>query len=182
MIKISMLTVLLFAVTFQLNAAPYFGLRGGISETRLVSKQADVRESETDEMISPFIGYRIEILRVEAEYTYHSEGQYTKPAFDHKSHSFMGNMYLDPMSKSIMHPYINAGAGVTIHQFDAISGSSDNVSAFTWSVGAGFGLELSHNFFMDFGYRFLNMGKPKFEQISYTSKASEAYVGLRFQF
>lgn len=182
MTKISLWAALLITVSLPSVASPYFGVRGGIAETRLEHKAADMRESELDGMVSPYIGYRMGFLRLEAEYTYRAEGTYTKPAFDHTSQSVMGNMYLEPAYRSPVHPYISAGAGVTFHKFSPVVGSSDEDNTFTWSVGAGLGLELSRNLFMDFGYRFVDMGKPKFEEVEYDAWSNEGYIGLRFQF
>ena len=180
--KIGLLAILLLTVSFPAISSPYFGVRGGLTETRLEVKPLDIRESEMDGMISPFIGYQMGFLRLEAEYTYRAEGEYTKPAFNHRSQSVMGNMYLEPAYRSAVHPYISAGAGVTFHKFDPIVGSSDEDNTFTWSVGAGLGLEVSHNVFLDVGYRFVDMGKPKFQDVEYDAWANEGYVGLRFQF
>ena len=110
--KIVLIAAACICTSLPAFASPYFGVRGGIVETRLEHKAADMRESELDGMVSPYIGYRMGFLRLEAEYTYRAEGTYTKPAFDHTSQSVMGNMYLEPAYRSPVHPYISAGAGL----------------------------------------------------------------------
>lgn len=168
-----------------LAGQPYFGVRGGFVETQLDNSRE--KQSEMKGTVSLFTGIRSWVTRIEAEYTYRETGTYKQQKLEHTSQSLMGNLYFDPPVRSKIRPYLQVGAGITNHHFKKSThghcdkGDNDD-QTFTWSVGAGFGSEISHNVFFDLGYRFIHLGDPTVHNKKYKTVANEGYAGLRFHF
>ncbi len=174
-------SLLALVISSPVLAKPYFGVRGGIAEVNLKENFCDSTESETLGVVGGFIGYKVGVVRMEAEYTYRDAGDYARGTMEHSSQSVMGNMYFEPLSKSSFRPYVGGGIGQTFHRFRPETGSSETDNSLTWSLGAGMGIEVSRKVFLELGYRYLNLGESKLVNVDYDAQANEGYLGLRFE-
>lgn len=163
------------------NASPYFGIRGGLGEVGADEDSTKMHEHENGVFTSAFIGYRLQAVRLEAEYTYRGKGKYADKSIELGSQSVMGNFYIEPPFKSWIHPYVNAGVGVTFFDTDD-SLQSENSQDLTWSAGAGIGFEISRNVFLDIGYRYMVLGTAEVGTVELDVDTNEFYGGLRFHF
>ena len=117
------------------------------------------------------------------------------------------NAYWDINTGTAFTPYIGTGLGMgfintkgsskgldTTNPTDSWSDStgSKNVTNFAWNVGAGLGYDLTENWTLDVGYRFVGLGSVKTksyndEDTSYYGKTNNLYqhqvaVGVRYTF
>ena len=91
------------------------------------------------------------------------------------SYTLMLNLYRDLGNYGGFTPYVGAGIGAAYNKLDQvyftgnpnllnrISGNSD--LSFAWSLMAGVGYQLSERTILDFGYRFIDLGKIKSDRI-----------------
>ncbi len=120
-----------------------------------------------------------------------------------QSYTLMFNLYYDLGSYAGFVPYVGAGVGAAYHRvgetyftenpalINRIEGNND--IAFAWNVMAGVGYQISERAILDFGYRYIDMGKAesgrvdsagfvnpavKFDNID----AHEFKLGLRYHF
>jgi opacity protein-like surface antigen len=120
-----------------------------------------------------------------------------------QTYTMMLNVYHDLGNFNRVVPYLGAGVGVAYHTVDdvyftgnpnlvnRISGDSD--LSFAWSLMAGVGYQISERAILDFGYRYIDMGKAssgrndtagfvnpavKIDDI----EAHEFKIGLRYHF
>lgn len=163
------------------EAGAYFGLKGGVADMQIKEKKSDLREFESDWFASGFVGYHFEFFRADVEYTYHPEREYNDKNIKAKNQSVMGNLYFEPPFRSWVQPYIGGGLGANFHD-TKVGSESDTNTSFSWQAAAGIGLELTHNVFLDLGYRYIDMGKGKIEDAKFKMRAQEGYAGLRFEF
>lgn len=119
------------------------------------------------------------------------------------SYTLMFNLYYDLGNFAGFVPYVGAGVGAAYHRvgetyftenpalINRIEGNND--IAFAWNVMAGVGYQISERAILDFGYRYIDMGKAesgrvdsagfvnpavKFDNID----AHEFKLGLRYHF
>jgi len=116
------------------------------------------------------------MFRIEAEYTDNGKkptnlasGEAAQLFHRDSSESYMMNLYYDIKLAQNLSPYIGAGLGyghIKNTIFDLMTGEpmSRNFDMFVWQAGAGLGYELSENFTLDFGYRYIDFGSKKFKE------------------
>jgi opacity protein-like surface antigen len=116
---------------------------------------------------------------------------------------FMGNGYLDLGTWRGVTPYVGAGVGVAFHRFGsltddglgqgfALDKTQDN---FAWAVMAGVAYNITPNLKIDFGYRYIDMGRLTsgpiacmdiascfFETQSYRAESHDIRLGFRYVF
>jgi len=170
------------------------------------------------------IGYRFNpLLRADLSYDYRFHFKYDKsfPNADRKrtfnidNYSVMANLYLD--AKGVFPncnfwrfaPYIGAGVGLAHnttkdYKVTLISNPSAapnrigsySKDSFAWQLIVGSAIDLTQKFQLDFGYRYVNLGKIWVDTESTTqpylnplarlsadnATANELYLGLRYNF
>jgi opacity protein-like surface antigen len=123
-----------------------------------------------------------------------------------KSLALMVNAYYENDAPSgSWKPYIGAGLGMAQNKFDAFSGSNSAGDTFAgsggetktglaWGLMAGFEVLMSKTYTLDFGYRYIDLGKIEIPAgtldaegipVSYDGaagklKAHELFIGVRF--
>ena len=161
------------------------------SEERTLNKDSNSKVF----MVSPAIGIETpcESMRVEFEYTYRGKGDskvFTNAPeavyeykVEPKTQSFMINGYYTVPLEGAMKPYVGVGLGLTRAKV-----SSANSTNFTWSVGVGATYDIVDGLSLDYGYRYVDMGKfnKRIRRVDGKFKtelnAHELYVGLRYAF
>ncbi len=146
-------------------------------------------------MVSPAIGIETpcETMRLEFEYTYRGKGDSkvfsddTSDVYAYKvepkTQSFMLNGYYTVPLEGAMKPYLGIGLGLTKAKV-----STANSTNFTWSVGLGSTYDIVDGLSLDYGYRYVDMGKfnKRIRRVDGKFKtelsAHELYVGLRYAF
>jgi opacity protein-like surface antigen len=120
-----------------------------------------------------------------------------------RSYTLMANVYKDLGNFNNFVPYLGAGVGAAYHQVgdvyftnaanlpNRIKGAND--LAFAWSLMAGVGYQVSDRAILDFGYRYMDMGKAAASRVDNTGSVNprvnisdltshEFKVGLRYHF
>jgi outer membrane immunogenic protein len=147
-------------------------------------------------------------VRAELEYAYHSELSYDPtPTFvgaitptylrSHAdSQTLFLNAYYDIATGTAFTPYVGGGLGMAWNHTKATgtviaTGASQDyrktTDSFAWNLGAGCAYDLSENWKLSFGYRYMDLGKVVWGDTAsqLTSKdvtAHEVAFGLRYQF
>ena len=120
-----------------------------------------------------------------------------------KSYTMMLNLYQDVGRFGSFVPYIGAGVGAAYHVVDEVffTGNPNLVNriegnrdlSFAWSVMAGVGYQISDRAILDFGYKYIDMGKATSGRVDNANfvnprvsfddlAAHEFKVGLRYHF
>ena len=114
------------------------------------------------------------------------EGINGSGAFKVETHSFMLNGYYDFDTNTQIKPYIGAGIGYTklksSAKYNGESLGSMDDNTFTWQIGAGIGYQLNDNVTAEVGYRYVDYGDFKEDEVKLESKAHEIMLGLRYTF
>jgi len=139
---------------------------------------------------------------------------YKLDAMDGAGSNFKGNLkslalmvnayYENDAASGSWKPYIGAGLGVAQNKFDSFSGINSAGDTFTgpggtktgpaWAVMAGFAVPVSKAYTLDFGYRYIDLGKIEiaagtldaegiavpYDGAAGKLKAHELFVGVRF--
>lgn len=123
--------------------------------------------------------------------------------FSLRTYTLMLNVYKDLGNFGGFTPYVGAGIGAAYHQMsgvyftgnpalvNTIEGNSD--LAFAWSLMAGVGYQISDRAILDFGYRYIDLGKATSGRVDNAGfvnprvvvddvTAHEFKVGLRYHF
>lgn len=172
------------------------------------------------------VGYRFNsILRADVTYDYRNTYQYSKEffnsdrkrKFDIDNYTVMANLYLDAKGLfansdfGIFNPYIGGGIGMarsTTKNYTVTSMSTASTpnrigpystNSLAWQLMVGSSVDLTNltkNLQLDFGYRYVNLGKIFVDTASITepwlnplarlsvdnAAAHELYVGVRYNF
>ena len=120
-----------------------------------------------------------------------------------QTYTFMVNGYYDLGNFSGFVPYVGAGVGVAYHRMGGVSFTQNpfltntiegnNDVSFAWSVMAGLAYQISPRAVIDFGYRYIDMGKATSGRVDSAGFANprvtmdditahEFKVGLRYHF
>ena len=104
------------------------------------------------------------------------------------------NLYYDFRNSTAFTPYVGAGLGMAFqyanHTF-SLPGYSANfderTTTFAWNLGAGVAYDLTDNFAVDLGYRYVNLGYyevdlPDGAKVKNTPVNHEFMLGLRYIF
>ena len=123
--------------------------------------------------------------------------------FSLKTYTLMLNVYKDLGNYLGFTPYIGAGIGAAYHQMSGVyfTGNPNltntiegrNDLAFAWAVMAGVGYQVSDRAILDFGYRYIDLGKASSGRVDNAGfvnprvnvddiSAHEFKVGLRYHF
>ncbi|NLA39986.1 MAG: outer membrane beta-barrel protein [Smithella sp.] len=174
-------------------------------------------QSDPGFAIGATVGYAIDFIRIEAEVAYQKNGidkfkglDKTTYTSDNTSNiTFLLNGYFDFKNKTIVTPFLSAGAGVArisiseINEKVNISGKtysvlmpSSHATVFAYQLGAGLAFAVTKNVTLDVKYRYFGTTDPKFDdakvndgitdtlfrdvQANYASH--NAYLGLRYSF
>lgn len=120
-----------------------------------------------------------------------------------KTYTMMVNVYKDLGNYGGLTPYVGAGVGAAYHMLgdvwftesanlhNRIKG--DNDMSFAWSLMAGVGYQVSDRAILDFGYRYIDMGKAVSQRVDTAGfvnprvvvddiTAHEFKIGLRYHF
>ena len=161
------------------------------------------------------LGYSSDLpVRVEGEYVYRGKAEFSKgPAsvawvdgsvrtashsFEVTAHSLMVNAFYDFNTASSFTPYVGAGLGGaylnTDYKTSIINGGAASIGVsksswnLAWNVGGGVAYHLNENAALDFGYRYVDLGKAETGSINALSMsgsseldytAHEFSIGLR---
>ena len=219
-----LLSSVVLLTTFQAQAKmmEYVSFKGGYSAMKHISKKRYKDSPETPKykwnggVASGSVAYGLKegYLRAEVEANinsiaekkrnfYEDDGSISETVFSKiKTSSGFFNIYLETPFDFPIKPYVGAGAGMA-HvkaQFKARSGAtgektklSDN--HFAWQVGAGISCEITPEWAIDIGYRFMDFGNivkktiyPNGDGTFYadklrvTAKSHNAYLGIRYMF
>lgn len=119
-----------------------------------------------------------------------------------KSYTLMMNAYKDLGNFGGFTPYVGGGIGVAYHMLKEVHFTNsalhnriegDNELAFAWALMAGVGYQISDRAILDFGYRYIDMGKASSGRVDNALNvnprvnidditAHEFKVGLRYHF
>ena len=135
-------------------------------------------------------------IRAEIEYNKSADAKKTKAvavdniigsgAFKVETQSIMLNGYYDFDTNTQFKPYIGAGVGYTklkgSLKFDGESLGSMDDNTFTWQIGAGIGYDVNNNVTLEAGYRYIDYGDFKEDDVKLESKAHEILAGVRDNF
>jgi opacity protein-like surface antigen len=126
---------------------------------------------------------------VELEYLYHGSQTFRSSPSSHdvSAHSLLANAFLDIQTDTAFTPYVGGGLGLGYlkDQVNNGGGYSAKVNRwnFVWNLGGGVAWSLNESMALDFGYRYMDLGKtegvslPSPSEVSLT--AHEFGVGLR---
>ena len=145
--------------------AVYAALRGGLDMMR--------HKGQKDTWVgAAAVGMDYRDIRTELEFSYHGEVKKARDGVDTKlkSQSYMFNVFYDIPVTTHIKPFVQAGAGLS-HIKKTENGSSNR---FSWSVGGGVAYEMTENWAIDVGYRYLDIGA--------SVRSNEIYGGLRYSF
>jgi opacity protein-like surface antigen len=95
------------------------------------------------------------------------------------AHNIFVNLYYNVLSFSFIKAYVNGGIGNV--SFVKNFNSKIN-SEFAWLLGFGLNFSLFEVMNLDFGYRYVNMGKLKLSGAALERISNDIFVGLRFGF
>lgn len=170
----------------------YLGVRGGgykpkIKETKGGSGSFDYGRNAIT--LSGAIGYRYDYVRFELEAILRESkdekvivGLNTKARNEFSADSYMANLYWDLSPYTMFTPYLMGGLGMSKVELATKSAFPTvkyrESSNFTWSLGAGISAKVTSRFNVDLGYRYFDMDKVSFAEVS----TSEVYLGLRYVF
>lgn len=148
-------------------------------------------------------------VRAELEYTYHSKlGYNPNPVYlgagaaaeyaktDVDGQAVFINAYYDFETGTAFTPYVGGGLGMswnhtkstaTVIATGVATSESRTTDSFAWNLGAGCSYDLSTNWKLNAGYRFVDLGKVVWgrdgdELTSKDITAHEVLLGLRYQF
>lgn len=153
-------------------------------------------------------------VRVEGEYVYRGKAEFAKGpssvtwvdgstrtashSFEVTAHSLMANAFYDFNTATSFTPYVGAGLGgaylKTDYRTSIINGGTASIGVsksswnFAWNAGGGVAYHINENAALDFGYRYVDLGKAETgtinalgmsgsSSVDYT--AHEFSVGLR---
>lgn len=123
--------------------------------------------------------------------------------FNINSYTAMFNVYKDLGIYRGLVPYVGAGVGVAYNQLDEVYFTQnpalvnriegDDELSFAWSLMAGVGYQVSSNVVLDFGYRYIDLGKAESGRVDSAGfvnprvyvddlNAHEFKVGFRYHF
>ncbi len=127
------------------------------------------------------------MLRTELEYNKNgnSTKSYSLIDFEVETQSVMLNTYYHLPTGTSLTPYIGGGIGVAhvkgTAEIMGLSGSIKKTN-FAWQAGAGLSYDLTKNFALDLGYRYMDYGNFEKEDVSLDTTAHEFYTGIRVSF
>ena len=126
-------------------------------------------------------------IRTEVEYTYRQEieGKYNVDGdkAKAKTQSLFLNAYYDLPVKWAVVPYVGAGIGYSKAQLKSVEDNLDkSKNIIGWNVGAGLAYNITKNFSIDAGYRYVDIGKWKKEGVRADLTNHEFYAGIRYTF
>lgn len=187
----------------------------GIKNTSPVAAPAPASKGSVDDVVGVaglaaglnFKGMGLPV-RAELEYAYHSQLSYNpNPTFvgaivptslksDVDSQTLFVNAYYDIATGTAFTPYVGGGLGMawnhtkatgTVIATGATQDYRKTTDSFAWNLGAGCAYDLSANWKLNAGYRYMDLGKVKWgdSATSLTSNditAHEITLGLRYQF
>lgn len=104
------------------------------------------------------------------------------------------NLYYDFRNSTAFTPYVGAGLGMafnyanyTLTAKDYNANFDDHRTTFAWNVGAGVAYDITDNFAVDLGYRYVNLGYyevdlPEGAKVKNQPSNHEFMLGLRYTF
>jgi len=144
-------------------------------------------------------GYKSGWFRADVTLDYASKPDYTTNIYRAQIGTFtaLGNVYLDLGTWSGLTPYIGAGVGgayLSVHEFVYPGGSlleaSESRWNFAWAAMGGFAYRVNHNWLVDVGYRYLDLGDaisplttatvPQLQLTIRDMTAHEFRIGVRY--
>lgn len=164
----------------------YYGIKGGMtsqSEKLKINSNGKSKNDKTNYFGSAEVGVRLLKFRFELEYTLRPNTTKLSLISKNKdilSQNIMGNVYYNFLEIPFFKFYVNGGIGNT-----RFSGSSEikNKNNSTWVAGFGVNFSLLNITNIDVGYRYMDMGKLKFNSGLQNRKvAQDIYAGIRFGF
>ncbi len=174
--------------------SPYVGAKFGAALQKADFKGDDGKKFDETKMFgSAAAGLAFKLsagtIRTEVEYTYRQEfeGKFiTGEDFKAKAktQSLFLNAYYDLPVKWAVVPYVGAGIGYSKAQLKSVDfntwDKSKNIIG--WNVGAGLAYNITKNFAIDAGYRYVDIGKWKSGTAKFDLTNHEFYAGIRYTF
>lgn len=169
----------------------YLGVHGGVNLTHEGEVGGVVDLSyDPGPVAGATLGYRISPnLRAEGEATYRENdfdeldtpfGTFSVTG-DISSWAFMGNVFYDFWTGSNWTPYVGAGLGVAIVEWDE-PGFEDDDTVFAFQLGAGVAFDFTPNLALTLDYRFFGTEEPEFAGVDVEYLNSSFMAGLRVSF
>lgn len=115
-------------------------------------------------------------VRAELEYAIRSTANFD---FDDRTirarvpQSLFANFYLDFVNSTDFTPYVGGGVGL------GFVGSDTN---FAWNVGGGLAYNLTEDWKVNVGYRYVSLGEFEDRHVSGMYNAHEIYTGVQYEF
>jgi opacity protein-like surface antigen len=147
------------------------------------------------------VGFRKDWFRADLTFDYTGNPRFTGTAgpdvvgANIASFTTLANGYVDLGTWSGLTPYVGVGVGVSMLEADSVSDSSAAFGGLpsstnwtlAWAANAGVSYAISHNWLVDFSYRYLDMGDvhsniPAIGSINFGNlTANQVRVGFRYQ-
>ena len=170
-----------------LRNGPY--LAGRVGADYIQFRTEDEKENDTCFMWDVAFGARLKNFRGEIEWANtprsHLKNEYMD--IETEQQRYMLQLYYDFPVRSAVRPFVNVGAGasyIELSSKDYDLPETVDDTTFSWNVGAGLGLNVTRHLSFDLGYRYIDLGKPKFYKDAESVKIRnhEGYFGIRYTF
>ena len=182
---------------------PYVSLKGTYSKLEMDGRASDAtgtyKTAKTDWIWggSAAAGVKMCAFRAELEYnqsltTAKDTRAWGSPTGDvtrgsQSYRSYMLNGYFDVPTYTPVHPYVMGGVGIARVKNRLVLLNTDDVTKkrdtnVAWQVGGGIGYNLTYNWTLDVGYRWVDNGKSKWGNVSMDSTEHQFTAGVRYTF
>ena len=193
------------AANAETNACvrPYVSLKGTYSKLEMDGRAYDIsgtfKTAKTDWVWggSAAVGVKMCAFRAELEYNQTlstakdtramgtAAGDTTRGSQTYRS--YMANAYFDIPTYTPIHPYAMAGLGMARVKNRVLNLNTDEVTKrhetnFAWQVGGGIGYNLTCNWTLDVGYRWVDNGRSKWGNTKMDSTEHQITAGVRYTF
>ncbi len=176
---------------------PYVSLKGTYSKMAINGKASANGDKETIAKkdwvggASVAAGLKMCAFRTELEFNQslsakdNYDGLRTKQSY----RSYMLNGYFDVPTGTNFHPYVGAGIGVArvkTRLSEAEDVTKHRSTNFAWQAGGGLGYNLTRNWTLDVGYRYVNNGHNKWKvedgKVKTNTEEHQITAGVRYTF
>ncbi len=192
--------VVVTAVSAQaVELQQYVSLKGNYAKLDGDFKAGDYKASADDKVLGASVAYGVKLSDIRAELEGNLNGDASKKFVDVegdptkatvKTESLFLNAYYDIPTGMAVKPYVGAGIGYArlkgkLKWEDESLTIKKNKLAY--QVGAGVSYELTQNWAIDAGYRYIDYGKftkrdEDGEKMKWTADSHNFYLGVRFTF
>jgi len=178
---------------------PYVSAKAGYNWVSMNGREVgSTKIAGTDHVLSGSVaaGVKVCAFRAEVEFNKWANAKDKEPlggsvaSSKLQQRSLMFNGYFDVPTKTAIRPYAMAGLGISrVRGKYAVDGATlgkDGDTNLAFQAGAGVGYNLTKNWTLDVGYRFVNNGHVRANidggEVKYQAKNHQILAGLRYTF